>query len=365
VQVHGGMGFVEETGAAQFMRDARIAAIYEGTNGIQAIDLVTRKLPLSGGETARRVIADIGATADEVARRNAPEFGRMAERLRAANESLGRATEFLLRKLGLQQPPNGTAIDENGAVAVAQRLGYPVLVRPSYVLGGRAMEIIYAEEDLRRYMRQHAHALTPDRPVLVDRFLEDATEVDVDCISDGEDSVIGAIMEHIEQAGIHSGDSACVIPPFSLSESVLKTIATATKAMAKELDVRGLMNVQFAVKGDDVYVLEVNPRASRTVPFVSKAIGVPLAKLAAKVMTGKTLRELGYSDEEIRQDIPVLLVLRRFRQGAISSGKAASLLGMSRRDFLDLLSVEGIPLYDPSDSELEEEMRHLFEALTS
>src|SRR5437764_6297946 len=141
--------------------------------------------------------------------------------------------------------------------------------------------------------------VTPDRPVLVDRFLEDAIEVDVDCISDGETTVIGAIMEHIEEAGIHSGDSACVIPTFSLSQRVLDDISSATRAMARELNVRGLMNVQFAVKDEDVYVLEVNPRASRTVPFVSKAIGVPLAKLAAKVMAGKTLRDLGFTKEII------------------------------------------------------------------
>jgi carbamoyl-phosphate synthase large subunit len=166
------------------------------------------------------------------------------------------------------------------------------------------MELVYNEEDLRRYMRS-AIEVTPDRPVLVDRFLEDAIEVDVDCIADGEIAVIGAIMEHIEQAGIHSGDSACVIPTFSLGKKVLDEIATATKAMARELNVRGLMNVQFAVKGDDVYVLEVNPRASRTVPFVSKAIGVPLAKLAAKVMTGKTLRELGFTKEIVPEHFSV------------------------------------------------------------
>jgi carbamoyl-phosphate synthase large subunit len=173
-----------------------------------------------------------------------------------------------------------------------------VLVRPSFVLGGRAMEIVYQEPDLRRYMR-NAVAASPDRPILVDRFLEDATEVDVDCISDGETIVIGGIMEHIEQAGIHSGDSACVIPPFSLSETVRETIVRATKDMARELNVRGLMNVQFAVKQEEVYVLEVNPRASRTVPFVSKAIGVPLAKLAAKVMAGRTLKDLEFTEEII------------------------------------------------------------------
>jgi carbamoylphosphate synthase large subunit/REP element-mobilizing transposase RayT len=202
----------------------------------------------------------------------------------------------MLDKLGLRQTPSGSAVSAEEAVAIADRIGYPVLVRPSFVLGGRAMELVYNGDDLRRYM-QSAIEVSSDRPVLVDRFLEDAIEVDVDCIADGETSVIGAIMEHIEQAGIHSGDSACVIPTFSLPDTVLEQIRTATKAMARELQVRGLMNVQFAVKGDDVYVLEVNPRASRTVPFVSKAIGVPLAKLAAKVMTGKTLTELGFTKE--------------------------------------------------------------------
>ena len=210
----------------------------------------------------------------------------------------------MLEKLGLRQTPSGSAINTNEAVAIATKIGYPVLVRPSFVLGGRAMELVYNEEDLRRYMTS-AIEVTPDRPVLVDRFLEDAIEVDVDCISDGETTVIGAIMEHIEEAGIHSGDSACVVPTFSLPTKVLDEISAATKAMARELKVRGLMNVQFAVKGGDVYVLEVNPRASRTVPFVSKAIGVPLAKLAANVMTGKSLRELGFTKEIVPKHFSV------------------------------------------------------------
>ncbi len=225
----------------------------------------------------------------------------------------------MLDKLGLRQTPGGSATNVDRAVEIALRIGYPVLVRPSFVLGGRGMELVYNETDLRRYVgaaldfaREGRTTVKLDqagslidrsggmpelRPVLIDRFLEDAMEVDVDCISDGETTVIGAIMEHIEQAGIHSGDSACVIPTFSLTRDVLAEISNATKAMARELNVRGLMNVQFAVKGKDVYVLEVNPRASRTVPFVSKAIGVPLAKLAAKVMAGNTLRELGFTRE--------------------------------------------------------------------
>ncbi len=202
----------------------------------------------------------------------------------------------MLSKLGLKQTQGATATNEKEAVAVAAEIGYPVLVRPSFVLGGRAMQIVHTEEELNHYMRTAVEA-SPERPVLVDRFLEDATEVDVDCISDGETTVIGGVMEHIEQAGIHSGDSACAIPSFSLSAPVLETIKSATKAMARELEVRGLMNVQFAIKDEQVYVLEVNPRASRTVPFVSKAIGVPLAKLAAKVMAGETLKNLGFTQE--------------------------------------------------------------------
>src|SRR5256714_6383930 len=210
----------------------------------------------------------------------------------------------MLDKLGLRQTPNGSAVSMEEAVVIANRIGYPVLVRPSFVLGGRAMELVYNDKDLERYM-ESAIEVSPDRPVLVDRFLEDAMEVDVDCISDGETTVVGAIMEHIEQAGIHSGDSACVIPTFSLTKTVLAEISSATKAMARELSVRGLMNVQFAVKGEDVYVLEVNPRASRTVPFVSKAIGVPLAKLAAKIMAGKSLRDLGFTEELVPKHFSV------------------------------------------------------------
>ncbi len=223
-----------------------------------------------------------------------PILGTQPESIETAEDR--KLFAAMLDKLGLRQTPSGSAINTDEAVGIATRIGYPVLVRPSFVLGGRAMELVYNEEDLRRYMTTAIEA-SPERPVLVDRFLEDAFEVDVDCLSDGETTVLGAIMEHIEQAGIHSGDSACVIPTFSLPRKVIDEISAATKAMARELKVRGLMNVQFAVKGEDVYVLEVNPRASRTIPFVSKAIGVPLAKLAAKVMVGKSLPELGFTSE--------------------------------------------------------------------
>ncbi len=204
----------------------------------------------------------------------------------------------LLDDLGLSQAPSGTATSLEEALAITQRIGYPSLVRPSFVLGGRAMQIVYSDAELTHYMN-NAVEVTPDRPLLVDRFLEDATEVDVDCISDGETTVIGAIMEHIEEAGIHSGDSACVIPPFSLSVTMQDRIRDAAKKLAKALNVRGLMNMQLAVKGDDLYVIEVNPRASRTAPFVSKAIGVPLPKLAAKIMVGKTLQDLNFTKEII------------------------------------------------------------------
>jgi carbamoyl-phosphate synthase large subunit len=248
-----------------------------------------------GGQTPLNLASGLKAA-------GVPILGTQPESIETAEDR--QLFAAMLDKLGLRQTPNGSATSTEGAIGIAKKVGYPVLVRPSFVLGGRAMELVYNEEDLRRYMAS-AIEVTPDRPVLIDRFLEDAIEVDVDCISDGETTVIGAIMEHIEEAGIHSGDSACVIPTFSLSQKVLDEISAATKAMARELNVRGLMNAQFAVKGDDVYVLEVNPRASRTVPFVSKAIGVPLAKLAAKVMTGKSLRESGFTKEIVPKHFSV------------------------------------------------------------
>ena len=210
----------------------------------------------------------------------------------------------MLNKLDIPQPPNGLATNAEEALAISKRLTYPVLVRPSFVLGGRAMQIVYSDSELQHYMRFAVEA-SPERPVLVDKFLEDATEVDVDCITDvghfkNPDEgtiVIGGMLEHIEFAGVHSGDAAMVLPPHTLSQTVIATIREYTHAMARELKVIGLMNVQYAVKGEKVYVLEVNPRASRTVPFVSKAIGRPLAKIAAKVMAGKTLKELGFTQE--------------------------------------------------------------------
>ena len=213
----------------------------------------------------------------------------------------------ILERIGLRQPPNGTAYDAQGARKIANEIGYPVLIRPSFVLGGRAMEICYDEETVTRYMNEAVN-VSPDRPVLVDHFLEDAVEVDVDAISDGTTTLVGGVMEHIEEAGVHSGDSASVLPPYSLPASVVDEIKQATYALAKELNVRGLMNIQFAVKkttdeasGDEylVYILEVNPRASRTSPFVSKATNVSLAKIAAKIMAGVSLQEQGVTKEVV------------------------------------------------------------------
>jgi carbamoyl-phosphate synthase large subunit len=202
----------------------------------------------------------------------------------------------LIAKLALTQPANGTATSLEEAHKVAQRIGYPVVLRPSYVLGGRAMEIVFDDASLETYM-QMAVKVSPDLPILIDKFLEDAIEIDVDAICDGTDVVIGGIMEHIEEAGIHSGDSACSLPPYSLSKETLAAVKEQTRALALELGVVGLLNIQFAIQHGVIYILEVNPRASRTVPFVSKVIGVPLAKLAARVMAGKTLRALGFTAE--------------------------------------------------------------------
>ena len=229
-----------------------------------------------------------------LARAGVPILGTSSDSIDRAEDR--KRFQQLITQLGLRQPANDTATSQQEASRIAQRIGYPVVVRPSYVLGGRAMEIVFDDTSLEAYMRQ-AVQVSPNHPVLVDKFLEDAVEVDVDAICDGRDVVIGGVMEHIEQAGVHSGDSACSLPPHSLGAETLAIIKSQTRALALELGVVGLLNIQYAIQEGVVYVLEVNPRASRTIPFVSKATGVPLAKLAARVMAGKTLRELGFTAE--------------------------------------------------------------------
>jgi carbamoyl-phosphate synthase large subunit len=249
-----------------------------------------------GGQTPLKLAVPLSET-------QAPIWGTSPDSIDIAEDR--ERFEKILRELNIAQPPNGIARSYEEALTVAQRIQYPVVVRPSYVLGGRAMEIVYSDEELERYMT-YAVQIEPDHPILIDKFLENAIEVDVDAIADQTGQVvIGGVMEHIEQAGIHSGDSACAIPVISLGKEVLATIHTWTVQLAKALKVVGLMNIQFAVQGNQVYILEANPRASRTVPFVSKAIGRPLAKIAARLMSGKTLTELGITEELIPQHISV------------------------------------------------------------
>ncbi|MFO0924923.1 MAG: carbamoyl-phosphate synthase large subunit, partial [Pirellulales bacterium] len=246
-----------------------------------------------------------------------PIIGTSVETIEAAEDR--EKFQQLLMELKLKQPANGIARNLQQARTEAQKIGFPSLVRPSYVLGGRAMEICYDHTQFDRFVAE-AFVVAQGQPVLIDRFLEDATEVDVDAVSDGEDVVIMGIMEHIEEAGVHSGDSACVIPPYSLTPAMLAEIKEATRAMAQRLRVVGLMNVQFAIKDDGdgpvLYVLEVNPRASRTVPFVAKATGVPVAKIAAKVMAGESLKKLGITDEPIARHVSVKEAVFPFRKFA-------------------------------------------------
>lgn len=242
-----------------------------------------------GGQTPLKLARDLEAA-------GAPIIGTSPDSIDLAEDR--ERFQQMIEKLGLRQPPNRTARAEEQAVTLAEEIGYPLVVRPSYVLGGRAMEIVYNESELRRYM-DTAVSVSNDSPVLLDRFLDDAIEVDADAICDGKDVIIGGIMEHIEQAGVHSGDSACSLPPYTLSKEIQDVMRDQLRKMAMELKVIGLMNTQFAIKGDEVYVLEVNPRASRTVPYVSKATGRPLAKIAARVMAGQSLADQGISGEII------------------------------------------------------------------
>jgi carbamoyl-phosphate synthase large subunit len=242
-----------------------------------------------GGQTPLKLARDLEAAGVPIVGTSPDSIDRAEDRERF---------QQMLHELKLLQPPNRTARNEEDAIAGAKEIGYPVVVRPSYVLGGRAMEIVHAETDLKRYMRE-AVKVSNDSPVLIDRFLNDAIEVDVDAVSDGKDVFVAGIMEHIEQAGVHSGDSACSLPPFSLATAMQDELRRQTVAMAKGLNVVGLMNVQFAIQDDKVYVLEVNPRASRTVPYVSKAIGLPLAKIAARCMVGQSLASQKVTKEVI------------------------------------------------------------------
>ncbi|MBI4557011.1 MAG: carbamoyl-phosphate synthase large subunit, partial [Candidatus Hydrogenedentes bacterium] len=240
-----------------------------------------------GGQTPLNLAADLWKA-------GVPIIGTSPESIARAEDR--KMFRELVEKLDLLQPPNDTAMSIEEARLVADRIGYPVVVRPSYVLGGRAMEIVYEREALDRYMQKAVKA-SPEHPILIDQFIEGAIELDVDALADGTDVIVAGIMQHIEEAGIHSGDSACILPPYDLDESIVERVKEQTRALAHELEVVGLMNVQYAVHEDDIYLLEVNPRASRTVPFVSKATGLPLAKIAARVMAGKTLRELGVTED--------------------------------------------------------------------
>jgi carbamoyl-phosphate synthase large subunit len=258
------------------------------------LEVIHKEQPLGvivqyGGQTPLKLARDLEAA-------GAPIIGTSPDSIDLAEDR--ERFQQLVEKLKLRQPPNRTATEPEQAVVLAEEIGYPLVVRPSYVLGGRAMEIVYGEEDLRRYMRE-AVSVSNDSPVLLDRFLDDAIEVDVDAICDGEDVLIGGIMEHIEQAGVHSGDSACSLPPYTLSPSVQDRMREKIRRMALELKVVGLMNTQFAIKDDHIYLLEVNPRASRTVPFVSKATGVQLAKVAARCMAGVSLKQQGFAREVV------------------------------------------------------------------
>ncbi|HET7450586.1 MAG TPA: carbamoyl-phosphate synthase large subunit [Gaiellaceae bacterium] len=276
------------------------------------LEVVDREQPIGvivqlGGQTPLKLTRGLEAAGVKI-------LGTSPDAIDTAEDR--RRFDAIARKLGIRQPENGTATSPEEAAEIAGRIGYPVLVRPSYVLGGRAMEIVYDDDQLAEYFGR-AVRVSEERPVLIDSFLEDAFEADVDAIADGRRVVIGGVMQHIEDAGIHSGDSACVLPPYLINERNVQTMRDHTVALAEALGVRGLINVQYAIKHDVVYVLEVNPRASRTIPFVSKAIGVPLASYAARVMAGETLDEIGFTEEIIPPYVAVkeaVFPFKKFRE---------------------------------------------------
>jgi len=276
------------------------------------LEIVHREQPLGvivqlGGQTPLKLTKGLDAAGVKI-------LGTSPDSIDIAEDR--RRFDKIARELGVTQPRNGTATNVDEAIAIATSIGYPVLVRPSYVLGGRAMQIVYDEPALRDYFVR-AVRVSEDRPVLVDQFLEDAFEADVDCISDGTDVVIGGIMQHIEDAGVHSGDSACVLPPYLITKAQQDVMRAHTVAFAKALGVIGLMNAQYAILDGIVYVLEVNPRASRTIPFVSKAIGVPLASVAARLVMGETLAQAGFTKEIIPTHVSVkeaVLPFNKFRE---------------------------------------------------
>ena len=256
---------------------------FEDVMAIVAVEKPVGIIVQLGGQTPLKLAKSLEAV-------GAPIIGTTPDAIDIAEDR--ERFQALLHTIGLRQPPNGIARSGAEALVIAEQVGYPVIVRPSYVLGGRAMEIVYDQSDLERYMRSAVRA-SPDHPVLLDLFLNNAIEIDVDCVADGRDVVVGGIMEHIEEAGVHSGDSACSLPPYSISAALIAEVERQTILLARSLHVVGLMNVQFAIQNNLIYILEVNPRASRTVPFVSKTTGVPLAKIAARVMAGESLRSLG------------------------------------------------------------------------
>ncbi len=285
-----------ESRIAQLEAEVKLAKLrVELADAKVELDKARAVAELDRPESKSIAIRDFEANVAELKAHGVNIIGTSPESIDAAEDR--ELFKQILIETGLRQPANKTVLNEAQAYEMADQVGFPLLLRPSFVLGGRGMFIVHTMEEMRAVIRQ-AFDASPDKPVLLDKFLEDAIELDVDCISDGHTTVVGGMLEHIEYAGVHSGDAAMVLPPHTLGAEMIETVRQASYRLAKALKVVGLMNIQYAIKGDDLYVLEVNPRASRTVPFVSKAIGIPLAKLGAKVMTGLSLEQLGFTEEK-------------------------------------------------------------------